>query len=329
MDSKRDVMGEQLPLFEDRYMLMNSGLQYLEKLSLDEAKKAFERYRDLYRDGDDIDTKLKITQFLIDGFLNAPDMCPDEPACLYKLWDSFEGYVKSIGFEAENIISEIRNSFFRKLFKAVDRCDLTDAPFLSDNIPMGYVYMEAGQHDMAIKSLQACIPVTRDNAVIYGYLGDAYMLKGDADVARRCYLEACLIDPAGMDWGHLKDRELVKLRDHLIKTLDMDKSSAVEWLPGYACVRGLFAIKIIRLREELKEFVDEYIALQKAYSREPSPALEARLFIRAIILCDNEPFMKLIKGIDFIDVRRQMKKVNPSLFSEYLKYVENRNQTGL
>ncbi|MBW2632114.1 MAG: hypothetical protein JRC90_10245 [Deltaproteobacteria bacterium] len=324
MGSNQDVMGEQLPLFEDRHMLLNGGLQYLEKLELDEAKKAFERYRDLYRAEDDINTKLEITQFLIDGFLNAPDTCPDEAVYLYGLWDSFESYVESIGFEAEKVISKIKSSFFRKLFESVDRCNLTDAPFLSDNIPMGYVYMQAGRYDMAIKSLQACIPVTRDNAVIYGYLGDAYILRGEPDVARRCYLEACLIDPAGMDWDHVKDRELVELKDHLIETLDMDELSAVKWMPGYACVRGLFAMKTIRLREEIKGFVDEYIALQKVYYRERSPALEAGLFIRAIILCDNESIMKLVKGINFIDVRRQMKETNPSLFSEYLRYVEGK-----
>jgi len=42
--------------------------------------------------------------------------------------------------------------------------------------------------------------------------------------------------------------------------------------------------------------------------------LESKLFIRAIVLCDNEPFMKLIRGIDFADIRRQMKEMNPSCF---------------
>lgn len=326
MDSNQGTVGEQLPLFEDQYMLLNCGSLELKKLNLEEAKKAFQRYKDLYKDGDDINDKLKITDFLIQGFANAPGACPDEPAYLYGLWNSFEDFVKSIRFESDNIVSEIKNSFFQKLLASVDRCNLADAPYLSDNIPMGYVYMQTGKYDLAIKSLQSCILATPENATIYGYLGDAYMLRGQADIARQCYLEACLNSPSDMDWGHVKDKQLLKLRDQLIETFDMNESLASEWLPSYAYIQGLFKPKAIRLNEELKKFVGEYMALRKAYLKEPTPDLEPKLFIRAIILCDNETFMKLIKGIDFIDVRRQMKDMNSSLFSRYMKYIESRNQ---
>ena len=327
MDSDQYVIGEQLPLFQDKYMLVNGGSLELKRLNLDEAKKAFQRYKDLYKDGGKVDSKLKITEFLIKGFSNAPGAGPDEPVYLYGLRYSFEDYVKSIGFESENIISEIKSSLFQKVLDAIDRCNLNDAPYLSDNIPMGYVYMQAGRYDLAVESLQACILTTQNNAAIYGYLGDAHILRGgDPTVARKCYLEACLINPAHMDWDHVKDKELLKLRDQLIETFDMDNSLAAEWLPNYAYIQGLFKPKAIRLNEELKKFVDEYLALRKAYLKEPTSDLKAKLFIRAIILCDNEPFMKLVKGIDFIDIRRQMKEMNPSLFSRYMKHIESKNR---
>jgi len=326
MDSGQFVIGEQLPLFEDKYMLLNGGSLELGKLNLHEAKKAFQRYKDLYKNGGNIDDKLKITDFLIKGFSNTPAAGPDEPAYLYGLWNSFEDYVKSIGFESENLISGIKDSFFQKLLASVDRWNLTDTPYLSDNIPMGYVYLQAGQYDLAIKSLQACILATPDNAASYGYLGDTYTLRGEPDVARRCYLEACLIDPADIDWNHMKDGELLKLKDQLVETFDMNETSAYEWFPSYAYIQGLFKPKMIRLNDELKKFVEEYLALRKAYSKGPTSDLESKLFIRAIVLCDNELFMKLIKGIDFADIRRQMKDMNPSLFSGYMKHIESRNQ---
>jgi len=90
--------------------------------------------------------------------------------------------------------------------------------------------------------------------------------------------------------------------------------------------RGYSNLKMIRLNDELKKFVDEYLALRKVYSEKPAPELESKLFIRAIVLCDNEPFMKLIKGINFADIRRQMKEMNPSLFSRYIKHIESRNR---
>jgi tetratricopeptide (TPR) repeat protein len=321
-------MGEQLSLFNDEYTLLNSGVLELTRLDLDEAKKTFQCYREMWKDSDDIDCEVKLADFLIRGFANAPNNCPDEPAYLYELWLSFEDYVKSIGFESENIILGIKNSFFPKVLASIDRWNLTDTPYLSDNIPIGYVYIQAGQYNLAVKSLQACILATPDNAASYGYLGDAYMLRDEPEVARRCYLEACLINPADIDWDHMKDGNLLKLKDQLVETFDMNETLASEWLPSYACIQGLFKPKMIKFNEELKKFVYEYLALRKTYLKEPTPDLEPRLFIRAIILCDNEPFMKLIKGIDFIDVRRRMKDINPSLFSEYLKYVEKRKQTG-
>ena len=321
-------MSEQFSLFDDEYTLLNSGVLELTRLDLDEAKKTFQRYREMWKDSGDIDCKVKLADFLIRGFANAPNNCPDEPAYLYELWLSFEDYVKSVNFESDNIVSEIKKSFFRKLLEAVARWNLADTPYLFNDIPMGYVYIQAGLYDRAIESLQACILATPDNAAIYGYLGDAYTLRKEQDVARRCYLEACLIDPAGIDWGQIKDKELLKRIDHLIKTFDMSKSSATEWFPSYACIQGLFKPKMIKFNEGLQEFVDEYLALQKVYLKEPASNMEPKLFFRAIVLCDNEPFMRLIRGIDFIDIRRRMKDINPSLFSEYLKYVGKRKQIG-
>jgi hypothetical protein len=50
------------------------------------------------------------------------------------------------------------------------------------------------------------------NAALYGYLGDAYYLRGEPIVARRCYREACLIDPAAIDWRHIEDTDLKQLK---------------------------------------------------------------------------------------------------------------------
>ena len=64
----------------------------------------------------------------------------------------------------------------------------------------------------------------------------------------------------------------------------MDSSLAIEWLPSYAYTQGLFKPKTIMFNNGLKEFVDEYLGLRKKYSKEQSPYLKAKLFIRSIIL---------------------------------------------
>jgi len=257
---------------------------------------------------------------------DAPGTCPEEPAYLCGLWASFEDYVQSVGFEYENIVTDIKSSFFRKALEVIKRCNLANAPFLSDSIPTGYVYIQAGQYDEAIRALQACIPVTPDNAAVYGYLGDAYMLRGDAGVARQCYREACLIDPSGIDGSHVKDTALLELKGQIVIELGLGQSLALEWLPSYACINGLFKPKMTKLNQGVKESVDEYIGLRKAFFREETPALKAKLFFRGIILCDNEPLLRFVKKISFIDVHRLMQEVNPALFSRYLKLIEDRHQ---
>jgi len=88
MDSNQGVMPEQLSLFNDEYTLLNSGVLELIRLDLDEAKKTFQRCKEMWGDSGDIDGKVKLIDFLIRGFANAPDNCTDEPAYLFKLWKS-------------------------------------------------------------------------------------------------------------------------------------------------------------------------------------------------------------------------------------------------
>ncbi|NVM22968.1 MAG: tetratricopeptide repeat protein [Desulfobacterales bacterium] len=326
MSSDQLAINEQLPLFEDKRALLNRGILELRRLNLDEAKKSFVDYKGLYHQGNDVDSEIKLTDFLMKGFADAPDACPEEPAYLCGLWASFEDYAKSLGFEHGNIISGIKSSFFRKALETINRCHLADSPFLSDTVPTGYVYIQAGRYDEAIKALQACTPITPDNAAIYGYLGDAYILRGEPDVARQCYLEACLIDPAGIDWPHMKDTALLELKNQIIKELGLDHSLALEWLPSYAYIRRLFKPKMLKLNKGIKEFVEEYLGLRKAFFKGKTPGLKAKLFFRGIILCDNEPLLKFVKTVSFIDVRRLMKELNPVLFSRYLRYVEGTDQ---
>jgi len=324
MDSDRPGMTEQLMLFEDEKILVNRGILGLTRLNLNEATNSFERYKALYPSGDNIDTEIALVDFLGQGFKRIPDTCPEEPVHLCEFWKSFEDYAQSIGFKYQSIISKIKRSFFEKIFEAINRCDLADAPYLSDTIPTGYVYIQIGQYDLAIKALQACIPLSPDNAAVFGYLGDAYMLRNEPDVARQCYMEACLIEPSHIDWHHVKDEALIGIMDRLADEYGSDNGMYLQWLPSYACTQGLFKPKIMKLDEGIKEFVNEYVALKKRLLKEGKPDLRAKLFFRGIIVCDNEPLLRFVKKIDFPEVRRQMKDLNPSLFSKYMRYVKGR-----
>ncbi len=333
MDTRQDkkwIIGEQLLLFQDQDMLFNRGVLELARLNLEAARAAFDRYEELYHDGDAIDPQRKLTDFLIESFSGVPDSCPEKPAHIYGVWTSFKTYVESGHSLGSTLLTEMKYSFFKKIREAIEECSLTDPFYIADEIPVGYVYIQLKEYSLAIQSLQACIRATPDNAAIHGYLGDAYILRGemgDTAAARQCLLEASLIDPLGIDWPHIKDAALLELKDQIIEEHDLEEPLALEWLPSYAYVTGIFEPKTIKPNEGLGEFVDEYLNIKRAYEREQTAGLKARLFLRSMILCDNEDSLRYIKGIDFMDIRRVMKDVNPELFRTYLDFVERRNRS--
>ncbi|MBM4314556.1 MAG: hypothetical protein FJ122_11660 [Deltaproteobacteria bacterium] len=318
-------MPEQLLLFQDEYVLFNDAMRSLAALDFDIALTAFQRHRDLYPGNGDTDKMLAIAAFLRRGLSACPETGPDRPGRLFALWKVFKSSPEAMQPGSEDIISRIELSFFRLLVKAIEAVPLFDSAYLSPHTPIGYAYLHTGQYDRAILSLQACLMATPDNVAVYGYLGDAYFLRGETDVARQVYLAACLIDPETVDWDHLRDGAL---RDLLTELEEEGCGEALsrQWLPSHAYVRGVFGPKKIRLKDEFVAFVNGYLDLKRAYAHAPSAAHAARLFLKGIVLCDNESSLRLIKGIDFAEVRREMKAANAPLFTAYLRRIEHKIQ---
>ena len=156
---------------------------------------------------------------------------------------------------------------------------------------------------------------------MYGYLGDAYSLRGEPDVARRCYQEAFLIDPSAIDWRHIKDKEIIELKNRLLANSGMGDGLALEWLPSHARIEGLFERRHVPLNNGLKQLIDDYLHLKKLSAGEAKPELKAKVFYRALILSDNEDSLRFIKKVTLYDVRRLMKEIDGPLFERYLRNI--------
>jgi len=310
----------QLPLFGRNDMsLVNRGIQAFKNLELEKAAEFFQKHRSLYPKGYDISSRLAAAEFLLRGIGEAPDESCARPDYLCRLWDSFVDFTGAAGIGRDAFSAEIKSAFFARVIEEAEKCGPVEGPgFLTGDIPTGYLFLQAGRYEEAIRSLQDCIPKMPQSAAIYGYLGDSYLLRGDYKVARQCYREACLIDPAAIDWRHLQDQDLMQLKRDLLLEYGFDPELALQWLPSHARIEGLFEHKLVRVHDGLKEMVGDYLALEKALSKEKSPLLSAKLFFRGIVLCENRENLKLIKTIDLIQVRRIMKQSNPVLFEEFL-----------
>ncbi len=118
-----------------------------------------------------------------------------------------------------------------------------------------------------------------------------------------------------------EDADLKQLKQDILFYYDFDPELALEWLPSHGRIDGLFERKVVRLNDGLKELADDYMAIEKAWSKSNSPLLAAKLFLRGITLCENMENFKFIQKIDLIRVRRIMKQVNPDLFEEFLEKI--------
>ena len=314
---------EQIPLFLDEHILINGVLQDLCNLQLEEARNAFEQYGCLYPRGEDVSDLLHLTLYLLDGLAELPSG-GDGAAVICRLWRAFEDYAASLCIDNDGLLAGIKQSLFLKAVALLKACRPADFPLLTDQTPAGYVYLMAGQYDRAVTALQAALPLSPDNAHIYGYLGDAYGLRGDIAYGRACYLEAFLIDPEALDWRMFRDADLADLKKRLQEEEGLDVTAAIHWLAAHAYVAGLFRPKAIQHLSVLKNFVDDYLDKEKIYDRHATAALGGDLFIRAIVLCDNEAILRMVKGIDYVDIRRKMKEINAPLFAAYMKLMKDR-----
>lgn len=317
---------DQLPLFLDEYVLLNDATNALVELRLDAALVFLTNYRDLCKTNrQDIEEKLAIVAFLQEQLASEPPPGPERPRFLFEVWRSFEAFCDALT-DNKTITDKMRVLYFRKIGETMKASSLTDGFFLADNIPAGYVYLQTGDYDRAIRSLQTCLLTMRDNAAIFGYLGDAYWARGNKKTARNLYFEACLIAPCSLDWVHLLDDELRKLITALSGDYGWDSSISCEWVGACGYIQGLFEPKAIRTIEEINAFKEKYVELKKAFQKNPDPHLAAKIFTQGIVLCDNEPFLRNLKGIDFADIRRDMKSAAPSLFEEYIKAIGRRKK---
>jgi len=312
--------GRQLSLFDQGDMtLVNQGIQAFRKLELEQAVDSFRKHRQLYPKGYDVGPRIALAERLLEGIRGAPSDPSDRPAHLYRLWDSIERHAKGAGGRDVTLLADIKTPFFEFVLGEVERAGTMDGCRLRGDVPVGLILMHAGRCDDAIASLQTLIREMPDRAGLYGYLGDGYWLRGERRIARQCYREACLIDPSGLDWDHLMDEELRELKDDLLLEYGLNPDLATAWLPSHARVGGIFERKAVRVHDGLKELVQEYLSLERSLKKKHDPKLAAALFLRGLILCENQESLRFVKTIDLIQVRRQMKEGNPDLFADFLE----------
>lgn len=314
------IPGKQLSLFDQNDMtFVNQGIQALRKLDLEKALECFRRHRQLYPKGYDVGSRIALAEKLLDGIREIPVGAADRAAQLLGLWNAIESGAKGSDRQEATLLADVKPSFFAFVLDEIEEAGKMEAGLLPGDVPVGLLLMHADRLDDAVESLQACIRDDPHHAGLYGYLGDAYHLRGESRIARQCYREGCLIDPAGFDWEHVVDDRLRELKDDLYLEYGLDRDLAAAWLPSHARIEGLFDRKVVRINDGLKELVQEFLKLEKALNKKPDAKHSAALFFRGLILCENADSLWFVKTIDLIQVRRRMMDANPRLFAAFME----------
>jgi tetratricopeptide (TPR) repeat protein len=316
-------MTEQLSLFGDENTLFNLGIQRLLEMDFRACLETLERYRKLFPWGQNVSQETAMCEFWLMKLPGAAwtEIDAVEAERRYGLWLEFE---EAFGFPwpEESIERQFQVRYFGRLTDCLGSSPKQTAR-LPAGTPLGLIPLLAGRPDPAIVLLQTSIAAEPEDARAYGYLGDAYAARGDLRTARICYREAFVQEPGAVDVRRLRDPGLREMLSEAVGA-DDGEPSAIEWLPVRAQLSGIFERRVLRNMEEVKQWVQRYLHLEKDYRRGTGKTLAPRLFYHAMVLSDNASMLRFIKQVDLAELRRMMKNWSPALFARHMREVERR-----
>jgi len=319
-------MVQQLSLFGDENTLFNTGIQRLLEMDFAGCIYTLRRYSSFYPRGRDIGSALEAASFLGPKLEQATwtSIDPAEAERRYQVWLEFEaafGHPWRIG----SIENKLQERYFSMLADGLAARAHPELTALPGGVPVGLIYLLAQRPDEAVVSLQTLIAAEPENARAYGYLGDAYFLRGDVRTARICYREAFAMAPGQVDVKRLLDKELKQRLDEL----GVDEGlggDPLEWFPVTARLDGFFERCVFRNLDDLKHWLTRYLDLLEDYKKRQHNASTPRLFYHAMVLSDNAVMMKYIKKVELPEIRQKMKQWHPALFTRYMKALEAKSQ---
>ena len=312
-------MNEQLSLFIEENTLFNGGVQQLMDMDFKGCIKTLEYYRKLYPWGRSVDRERDMCLFWIErlGETAALHCDPEEGERRYRAWLEFEE-IFGYPWPDHGIERPFGVRYFSCVAKGLESCGHGRGPRLPAGTPMGLIYLRAGRPERAVALLQSLIETEEEDARAYGYLGDAFVSRGDTATARICYLKAFTLGPREVDVEHLLDTEVRdRLRD--LAQQESVQGDSLGWFAAMGMLEGLFEPAVVRDVEDLRSWRRRYERLLEAQEREQDPALVPRLFAHALVLSEHARTLGLTRDFDLVDVRRRMKEWRPDLFSLYME----------
>ncbi|KWT87422.1 tetratricopeptide repeat protein [Candidatus Magnetominusculus xianensis] len=287
-------------LFDELQMRKNQIARHIISLNFTAAQNDIDNLLKTYPLAD-LGDEDKVCKFFMER-LTAPDIIN-----IVSAWMDFTETFKG------NIIAankDLKKNYFSSLCKSQQ---IDDDYIL--NIPVGLFYIYAGDLKGARARLEKGIIKNPDDAKLRGYLGDLHFLRGDVKNSRICYREAFETNPNDVDVDSISDSAVIGLLNHIKK----DVPGYLEWVVSYGCIESIFPYKTIKILDDLRIYVNDFIKMEKDYRKGTDEALIPKLFYKCIVLAESSQYLKNIRSVDFIKIRALMKEINPYLFEIYME----------
>jgi len=315
---------QQLSLFGEENTLFNEGIQKLIEMDFTGCLETLARYDKLFPWGQDVNREMAVAQFWSEKLEGESwaDIDAAGAEKRYHFWLEFEETF-DYPWPEKSIERRFQVDYFSRIADGLAKSGQVKAAKLPGGTPTGLIYLLAGMSDAAIDLLQGLIAFEPEPAPVYGYLGDAYALRGDLRTARICYREAFVLAPDQVDLKHIQDNELKERLEELEENENLE-SDPLKWFAVVAQLNGFFEKRVFRGLEELKEWLQHYVDLVKTYGKTRDHDLVPQLFYHAMVLSDNADMMKFIKKVDLVEVRQKMKAWHPDLFARHMRNLEKK-----
>jgi tetratricopeptide (TPR) repeat protein len=299
------LTAEQPDLFKELFGETNQISIYINALNFPAAQKAIDHLKQS-RQSIDLGNESKICEFFMEHLIQA-----DVPN-MVSTWKEF-----TKAFKGNNMASnkDLKKNYFSALCKTIEEQHIDDDYVL--NIPIGLFYIYAGDLKGAKARLEKAIVKNPYDARLSGYLGDLHFLRGDVKNSRICYREAFEANPCEVDVDSISDGAVRDLLNHVKK--DASNGDYMDWVVIYGCIEKVFPYKIIKILDDLRLYVNEFINIEKDYRKGNAEALKPKLFYKCMVLAESSQYLKHIRSVDFIKIRALMKEINIDMFKIYME----------
>ncbi len=315
-------MPEQLRLFGEENTTYNTALEHLLNLRFAEAVAAFTDYSRFFPWATGVDREIAMAEFWMTR-TGAGAWDParvEDPERVLRLWLEFEGAFE-YPWNRDGVEAGLQAAIFSGLAAGRAGRDRDTGHTLSNGTPVGLIFLRAGRFEEAVFRLQALVRAEPEHARGYGYLGDALMGRSDREGAMACYHRSLALDAEALDRDHLFCTDLARELREFESRQGKEGGRDPAWFPVVARLEGVF--RPLRAGD-----LDEMRLWHARFQRLLHGGRRTEAFVHGVVLSDNASLAAYVPGLDIVEVRRVMRRIDEELFLRHMEQLRAEESEG-